>query len=347
MRPGKPTVIAILEDKPYIGLPGNPTSAINVFNLIVAPLIRKLSGLSYEKSLPKIVGVSKVKIMGEVGRMVIQPVSFIKVKNQLFIHPILSGSGAITTLGKADGFIVIDSKVGFIDENERVEVTLLSEGIKPAGIVFVGTYSSKVDKVIGEIVLEKGFIVKKLKSNCFGGVRNLINGEADILGMAVVDPETGEYNQFLVREFRLDDVAEIISGYERRIGFVVQKGNPKSIKDLEDLTRGDVYIVNQVKNSEGRVYLEYLIKKLSEELSRDADEVKNNINGYDFLVKDYYAAIAAVVNNRADLAIAPEELVPKKLADFVPIGVEKYDLAVRRDRLEKDEVKEFIKKVKK
>ena len=43
-RPGKPTIIALMEGKPAFGLPGNPVSAMIVFRLLVRPTLYALTG---------------------------------------------------------------------------------------------------------------------------------------------------------------------------------------------------------------------------------------------------------------------------------------------------------------
>ena len=342
IRPGKPTVIAVIENKPYIGLPGNPTSALNVFNLIIAPLIRRIAGLSMRSELEKVKAISGTRIVGEVGRMIIQPVSLIRRGDRIIAEPILTGSGAITTLGKADGFIVIDPRQSYVEESEEILVTPISKQIQPSDIVFAGTYSPLVDSVIGDLAETHGYLVKKIKTNCVGGVRKLLSGEVDIVGAAIIDPRSGEYNRFLIKEYGLGDVAEFLEGFERKIGFVVPKGNPKGVRGFKDLLRKDILVVNQVKNSEGWAYMEYLVLKLAEEEGEDPETIKKRIRGYNFLVKDYYSAIAAVVNNRADLAVAPESLVLKDFLDFIPLGVEKYDFIVRKDSIEREAVKKFF-----
>ena len=37
VRPGKPTILAVCDGKPVFGLPGNPVSCINIFQLFVTP----------------------------------------------------------------------------------------------------------------------------------------------------------------------------------------------------------------------------------------------------------------------------------------------------------------------
>lgn len=44
VKPGKPTVLAAIDGKPIIGLPGNPASSLMILEAIVAPLIRALTG---------------------------------------------------------------------------------------------------------------------------------------------------------------------------------------------------------------------------------------------------------------------------------------------------------------
>ncbi|HTE66755.1 MAG TPA: molybdopterin-binding protein, partial [Candidatus Binatia bacterium] len=45
VQPGKPLAYGLLEDRPVIGLPGNPVSALVTFELFVRPLLRAMLGL--------------------------------------------------------------------------------------------------------------------------------------------------------------------------------------------------------------------------------------------------------------------------------------------------------------
>ena len=47
IKPGKPTIVAVADGKPLFGLPGNPVSALVVFDLLVAPTIHLLTGASH------------------------------------------------------------------------------------------------------------------------------------------------------------------------------------------------------------------------------------------------------------------------------------------------------------
>ncbi len=47
VRPGKPTIVAVCDGVPVFGLPGNPVSAMVIFDLVVAPAIRAALGAAH------------------------------------------------------------------------------------------------------------------------------------------------------------------------------------------------------------------------------------------------------------------------------------------------------------
>jgi putative molybdopterin biosynthesis protein len=339
--PGKPTVIAVVKDKPYIGLPGNPSSCINSFNLIVAPLIRKLSGVGWVEEVPKVKATAKVRIQGEVGRRIFQGVNLLKKKGHLYVYPLLSGSGAVKTLGSADGFVEIDAKTGYIDEGSTVIVTLLSEKVVPAQFVIFGSHSVKMEKIFAMIKEIFEIPMKFFSTGSIAAVNALKRGESDVAGVAIIDSKTGIFNEHLIERYNLPESVRLIRGFERNIGFVVKRGNPKNITGFNDIFRDDVFFVNQANNTEGREIIEYLLRVKASEMDVFPEELKLKINGYDFIVRDYISAMAAVLNERGDIAIVPEELVQTNELEFIPLTRDRYDLLVN----ETEENKEILNKL--
>lgn len=138
IKPGKPLIFGLLHGKPVFGLPGNPTSALITFNLFVAPLLRTISGIhlqNYEegerRKTKRIKAKAGLRIFSERGRNEYVLVNLVPVKTAeegeepLLAYPILSGSGAITTLSKADGYIFMEKGKEIIEEGELVEVVFL------------------------------------------------------------------------------------------------------------------------------------------------------------------------------------------------------------------------------
>jgi len=133
IKPGKPFMIGIIKGKPVFGLPGNPTSALITFNLFLAPLLRTISCNHFYKDegggrRKKVKAKAKtaVRIFSEKGRNEYVLVNLAKAKppeeDKLLVYPILTGSGAITTLSKADGYIFVEKGKEIIEEGEEVEV---------------------------------------------------------------------------------------------------------------------------------------------------------------------------------------------------------------------------------
>lgn len=122
VQPGKPTIIGIVDGKIVIGLPGNPVSALMIFNAFVAPPLTKLAGIdkNFEKSTVK--GKLTRRIHSPVGRMQYQ---LVKVDGE-DIQPIFKDSGAIFSLSTADGYVKVPKSVELLDEGEEVEVYLFN-----------------------------------------------------------------------------------------------------------------------------------------------------------------------------------------------------------------------------
>lgn len=125
MKPGKPLIGGIINNKPIFGLPGHPAATIVCFNRFVRPVIEKLMGIVSEKNfLKKITARLTKSIASSAGREDHIRVYLEKRNNELFATPILGKSGLISTLVKADGVLIIPCDVLGINEGEKVEVII-------------------------------------------------------------------------------------------------------------------------------------------------------------------------------------------------------------------------------
>lgn len=125
VKPGKPTTVGFVGDKPVFSLPGHPTSALLIFYLLARPLIQRLAG--------RPVGGMKIvrafagsRMFSAKGRRTFVMVRLEFDENcRLIAEPVESGaSGAITTLANADGFVEIAENEQFVDVDQEVAVAL-------------------------------------------------------------------------------------------------------------------------------------------------------------------------------------------------------------------------------
>lgn len=125
--PGKPTIFARACGKPILGLPGYPVSALVIFDLFAAPMIRRLGG-ERQDPLGGCLRTAKAKlktnIASQIGREDYVRVVLEGEPGRWIAAPLPSKSGAIFTLVKADGMVRIEMNQDGLEQGEEVEVIL-------------------------------------------------------------------------------------------------------------------------------------------------------------------------------------------------------------------------------
>ncbi len=333
LKPGKPTVLgATGEGKLLIGLPGFPLSAMMAFMTVVEPLLRKILGLREERRARTLRALIPMKLEAGKGKRHLIPVQLVESGRGLSAYPILLDSGAASALMLADGFIEVPEDKQYLEEDEVVEVKLFGD-FKPPSISIIGSHCPGLDVLLSVAGL---WDAKVVNVGSTAGWRALKRGEADAAGTHLLDEETMSYNLHMPRRMGLEDEVEIYGGYLREIGFVVARGNPKKIKDFEDLLRPDVVFVNRVKGSGIRTFTDINLRRLG------VKDPEKNIKGYIYEAKTHTAVAAAVAHGRADVGVAVGYVANLYGLDFIPLAEEHYDLAVRKDRLQKPGVKRLL-----
>jgi molybdopterin molybdotransferase len=125
--PGKPTIFAKACGKPILGLPGYPVSALVIFDLFGAPMLRRLGGenLAALQSFTRTLRAKlKTNIASQIGREDYVRVTLERDVKGYVATPLPSKSGAIFTLVKADGMVRIEMNQDGIEQGEEVEVIL-------------------------------------------------------------------------------------------------------------------------------------------------------------------------------------------------------------------------------
>jgi molybdopterin molybdotransferase len=125
--PGKPTIFAKACGKPILGLPGYPVSALVIFDLFGAPMIRRLGGENadtLQRFSRTVRAKLKTNVSSQLGREDYVRVILERRAEEFIATPLPSKSGAIFTLVKADGMVRIEMNQDGLEQGEEVDVIL-------------------------------------------------------------------------------------------------------------------------------------------------------------------------------------------------------------------------------
>ncbi|MBM4435678.1 MAG: molybdopterin molybdotransferase MoeA [Actinobacteria bacterium] len=124
VKPGKPTIVAVAEGKPVFGLPGNPVSALVVFDLLVAPAIRRLLGMTDAPMPQRCQARLAHNIPSVTGRVDYVPARLVEREGNLWAEPIFGKSNLIFTMVRAHGLIQVPLDLGGLRAGTIVDVRL-------------------------------------------------------------------------------------------------------------------------------------------------------------------------------------------------------------------------------
>lgn len=332
MKPGKPTILGIINEKPVIGIPGYPVSAYFVFQIFVKPLIEKHLGLE-EDEKDSIEAVISKRVVSSLKNRELVRVNLGYVDEKLVATPLSSGAGVTMSLVKADGIAIIPRNLEGVDAGGKVKVELLKpiSRIKDT-IVSVGSHDLIMD-ILGDMMnLTSGHV------GSMGGILSMKRGECHISPIHLLDEETGEYNLSYVRKYFKDEKMAIIKGVNRQQGFILKKGNPDNINDFKDLTRDDVVYVNRQRGAGTRVLLDYHLKLEGIE--------SEDINGYNRELSTHMAVATSVKTGSAIVGLGIYSAAKALELDFKPVTFEDYDFLIPQSKLDDKRVVKFIQTIK-
>lgn len=119
VRPGKPTAFAIVSGRPFFGMPGNPTSCLSNAYILLIPFLRALARLPAHVPRTMQVPLGR-RIVSHAGRHQFYTV---RIEDGVAL-PAFKGSGDITSLSQADGYIEIPADQSSVEPGALVTVTL-------------------------------------------------------------------------------------------------------------------------------------------------------------------------------------------------------------------------------
>ena len=327
IKPGKPTILGIIDGKPVIGVPGYPVSAYIVMEKVVKEVIARMLNI---EPIPrtKVNAIMTKRVVSSLKNEEFIRVALGYVEGKLVATPMERGAAAVMSMVKADGIVDLDRNTEGIEAGETVEVELYRplEEIKKK-LVIIGSHDVVID------ILGDSMPVSSAHVGSMGGILALKANSAHIAPIHLLDKDTGEYNVPFVKKFFDEDMA-LIKGLGRTQGILVPKGNKNNITSVAQLKGGKFSFANRQNGAGTRLLFDYQLEKNGVD--------KNEVVGYDKEYTTHLAVASAVLNGVADCGMAVLSAANIMGLDFIPVGEESYDFLVKADMLDDPRIKQFI-----
>src|SRR5213083_717810 len=138
MRPGAPVGFGLLDGKPWIGLPGNPVSAMVTFELFVRPALRRLLGhrLPFRRTVPVCVGEA-IKLGPKLRhflRAVVNPEGAGGSLVARLTGP--QGSGILSSMARANALLIVPEDRPSVAAGETLQALVLDDPHHVAEVPF-------------------------------------------------------------------------------------------------------------------------------------------------------------------------------------------------------------------
>jgi molybdenum cofactor synthesis domain-containing protein len=321
MMPGKPTVLGVIKGKPIVGIPGYTVSAILSFEKFAKPLLFGMQGMTLNKARSASVKPSR-DIPSKLGTEEFIRVNIGRVGDRLVATPLSRAAGSITSLTRAEGIIRIPSLSEGVTQNEEVDAELLVDDEELNNtIVVIGSHDITID-MLGDEIRRGGKNIRVSSGNVgsLGGLMAIRKGICHIAGTHLLDTETGDYNISYIKRYLKGIKVSLFHLALRDQGLIVQKGNPKGIKGIDDLIRKDIVFINRQAGSGTRILLDYRLAKSG--IRPEA------IKGYDNEEFTHMSIAVDVLSGAADCGMAIYAAAKALDLDFIPMDREQYDLVI-------------------
>ena len=331
IRPGHPLILGVASGKALIGIPGYPVSAILASELFLKPLMYRMQGLPSPKRQTARATITR-KLLSPMGEEEYVRVKLGEVGERLMAAPLSRGAGVIMSMVRADGLARIARFSEGVHAGEEVDVDLLHDmdDIRKT-VIAIGSHDLALDLLSNALARRApGASLASANVGSLGGLLALARGEAHVAGSHLLHEQTGVYNIAYIQEHLAGRSVVVVHLAGRVQGLIVPRGNPKGVRDLEDLTKDSVLFVNRQRGSGTRVLLDYELAKRGIQ----ADAVK----GYEREEYTHLAVAADVASGAADVGLGILAAARALDLEFVPLFNEQYQLVFLREHYESAKV---------
>ena len=135
MRPGAPLAFGMLDDVPWLGVSGNPVSAMVSFELFVRPVLRKMQGHSalFRRTVIVTLG-EEVKIGAELTHFLRANVARNEDGTLLARLTGHQSSGALTSMAKANALLIVPGTSPKVSKGAQLKALMLDQSLEETSV---------------------------------------------------------------------------------------------------------------------------------------------------------------------------------------------------------------------
>lgn len=331
IKPGKPVMLAIIDNTPVIGLPGYPVSAILTMRLFLKEMIYGFMGIAQPES-PLIEAMMSRPVHSPMGVDQYVRVTLGKVGDNLMATPSGKGAGAVMSLVRGDGLLTIGSGSEGVGAGEKVQIELLrSQTEVESTLVTIGSHDNILDLLANQLYKERPVVrISSAHVGSMGGIMAIRRKEAHLAGTHLLDEQTGEYNVTFIKRYLADTPLHLINLCYREQGLIVPKGNPQQIEGFKDIAANKLTFINRQGGAGTRL--------LTDKVLKDSGIDSSQILGYEHEEYTHMSVAAAVANGSVDTGMGIRAAAVALNLNFVPIAEERYDIIIPTEYIDDPKV---------
>lgn len=167
----------------------------------------------------------------------------------------------------------------------------------------------------------------------FGGLKALRNNLCHLASSHLLQAEDGDFNfQFAAEELAAPPA--VVNFCFREQGLLLARGNPRNIQSVADLDRKEIRVVNRPLTTGTRLLFDQHLEK--------AGVAAETMVGYGNEVHRHLDVGLEVLAGRADVGPGIRAVAGILELDFLPLGRERFDLLISRERFFDKGVQHFL-----
>lgn len=322
MRPGKPSIIGKVRDKPVIGLPGYPYASQTALREIVGPLL-KTWGFPppREETLPVILAQA---VTSDPGSEDFVRLAVAKIGDRYVGVPLNRGAGVQIAGLHANAYLRVPAALEGFESGTEVTVHLTrSKDVIDRTLFIAGCHDEILD-LFANLLQKRGITLLPLRTGNFGALNSLRSGSTHIGVLETAASDGTPPTEIFGREFLNEEMTSLCLA-EIPVGLLSR--NPVDCEKLSSMR-----FINRERGCAVREILDATLTKSGYSLE--------TIEGYSREVRHPMSVVDAIRRGTADAGPGSQRLAQKFGLQFKHLAYAKYEFLVPSALLADARVKE-------